>query len=110
VVTPPAPQYPNFENFRSGKVFNDRNVTEKKEEGGAVAELAAAIKSLGDSFVRVERMKMEMVRELEGMRMEMEIKRTQTILDSQQMIVKAFVNGLSNNEHKKMKMIARMES
>lgn len=60
-----------------------------------------AIKVLGDGFVRMEKMKMEMAREVEAMRMDMEMKRTQMILDSQQRIVEAFVKGLSDANHNK---------
>ncbi|KAG2394791.1 uncharacterized protein HKW66_Vig0078340 [Vigna angularis] len=44
-------------------------------------EMVAAIKVLGDGFVRMEHMKMEMAREMETMRMEMEMKRTEMILE-----------------------------
>lgn len=82
----------------------------KKREGGAMAEMVAAIKALGDGFVRIERMKMEMAREVEAIRMDMEMKRTQIILESQQMIVEAFAKGLTEGENKKARRIPTPES
>ncbi|XP_047324194.1 protein FIP2-like [Impatiens glandulifera] len=75
----------------------------KKREGDPVEEIALALKSLGDGFVRMERMKMEMAREVESMRMEMEMKRTEMILESQQRIVEAFARACTEKKNKKMK-------
>ncbi|XP_027331135.1 trihelix transcription factor ASIL1-like [Abrus precatorius] len=65
-----------------------------------VGEVVSAIKVLGDGFVRMEQMKMEMAREIETMRMEMEMKRTEMILDSQHRILEAFAKALSDNNKK----------
>ncbi|KAK2995205.1 hypothetical protein RJ640_000510 [Escallonia rubra] len=75
-----------------------------------VAEMAAAIKVLGDGFVKMERMKMEMAREVEAMRMDMELKRTEMVLDSQQQIVEAFTNACSDRSDKKVKRMPTLES
>ncbi|VVB03376.1 unnamed protein product [Arabis nemorensis] len=48
---------------------------------------ARAIKLLGDTLLRSEQAKMEMTREVEAMRMDMEMKRTKMILESQQRII-----------------------
>ncbi|XAR54210.1 hypothetical protein NMG60_11029241 [Bertholletia excelsa] len=69
-----------------------------------VEEMVAAIKALGDGFVRMERMKMEMAKEVEAMRMEMEMKRTEMILESQQRIVEAFAKAFSEKRSKKSRM------
>ena len=76
----------------------------KKRERDPVGEVVAAIKVLGDGFVRMEQMKMEMAREIESMRMEMEMKRTEMILESQQRIVEAFAKAVS--EKKKAKTVS----
>ncbi|XP_014507127.1 trihelix transcription factor ASIL2 [Vigna radiata var. radiata] len=76
----------------------------KKRERDPVGEVVAAIKVLGDGFVRMEHMKMEMAREMETMRMEMEMKRTEMILESQQRIVEAFAKAVS--EKKKAKTVS----
>ncbi|KAG4999333.1 Protein FIP2 [Glycine soja] len=73
----------------------------KKRERDPVGEVVAAIKVLGDGFVRMEQMKMEMAREIETMRMEMEMKRTEMILESQQRIVEAFAKAVSEKNRKK---------
>lgn len=81
----------------------------RERERDPVAEMVSAIKVLGDGFVRVEQMKMEMAREIEGMRMEMEMKRTEMILESQQRIVEAFAKAVSEKK-KKPKRIPSPES
>lgn len=78
--------------------------TGKREREPVVAEMVAAIKMLGDGFVRMEQMKMEMAREIETMRMEMEMKRTEMILESQQRIVEAFAKAVSEKSKKAKRM------
>ncbi|GKE92468.1 hypothetical protein Tco_1573563, partial [Tanacetum coccineum] len=46
---------------------------------------------LGDRFMKMEKMKIDMAREIERMRMESEMKQNQLILESQKQIVDAFV-------------------
>ncbi|XP_044502226.1 trihelix transcription factor ASIL2 [Mangifera indica] len=75
-----------------------------KREREPLAEMVAAIKMLGDGFVRTEEMKMELARELEAMRMDMEVKRTQMILESQQRIVEAFAKAVSEKNKKPKRM------
>ncbi|TXG62481.1 hypothetical protein EZV62_009475 [Acer yangbiense] len=74
-----------------------------KREREPMAEMVAAIKMLGDGFVRMEQMKMDMAREIEAMRMEMEMKRTEMILESQQRIVEAFAKAVSEKNNKRSK-------
>ncbi|PSS11856.1 Trihelix transcription factor [Actinidia chinensis var. chinensis] len=82
----------------------------RKREGEPVAEMVAAVKALGDGIVRMERMKMDMAREVEAMRMEMEMKRTEMILDSQQRIVEAFAKAFSEKRNKKAKRMSSPEA
>uniref|UniRef100_A0A1D1YZH3 Myb/SANT-like DNA-binding domain-containing protein n=1 Tax=Anthurium amnicola TaxID=1678845 RepID=A0A1D1YZH3_9ARAE len=77
----------------------DRRRNER--EGSALGEMVAAVRMVGDGFMRVEEMKMEMAREMEKMRMEMELKRTEMIIESQRWIVDAFVKGLTHGQKKK---------
>lgn len=56
--------------------------------------MASSIKLLGDGFMKMEKMKIDMAREIERMRMETEMKRNQLILESQKQIVDAFLKGL----------------
>lgn len=76
----------------------------RRADASLAAEMVASIKMLGEGFMKMEKMKMDMVREIERMRMEMEMKRSEMILESQQMIVNAFVEGLMEKKNKKQKV------
>ncbi|KAJ6340545.1 hypothetical protein OIU77_008332 [Salix suchowensis] len=52
----------------SGRVTRWSEEMRKKRERELMGELVAAVKVLGDGFVRMEQMKMEMAREMETMR------------------------------------------
>lgn len=124
LAPPMAKPYRRFEdsgfetpdNFGSSKMFRNGFVKKadlgkrvvgeavgEKKKGDPMAEMVAAIKVLGDGFVRMERMKMETARELERMRMDMEMKRTEMMLESQRRIVEAFAQALWEKKHKKAK-------
>ncbi|KAK6143039.1 hypothetical protein DH2020_023387 [Rehmannia glutinosa] len=68
-----------------------------------VGELVAAIHSLGEGFMRMEKVKMDMVRQVEEMRMEMELKRTEMILESEQRILEAFAKAITERSAKRAK-------
>lgn len=74
------------------------------EEGGkgVVWELAVEMRAFAESFVRMENMKMEMLKETERRRMEMENKRMEMIAESQRKIVETVGRVLGSN--KKLKM------
>ncbi|WJX77290.1 hypothetical protein P8452_60612 [Trifolium repens] len=74
---------------------------EVERERDPIGEMVNAIKVLRDGFVRMEQMKMEMAREIETMRMDMEMKRTEMILESQQRIVEAFAKAVSEKNKKR---------
>lgn len=74
-----------------------------KRARSALEEIVASIKMLSDGFVKMENAKMEMAREMEAARMEMEMKRNEMLLESQKQIVDAFLKGLF--ELKKSKKI-----
>lgn len=120
----PNPNYPNprFANSATGvngaassKVLRDglvgRSETRKRaaempsksKADSAVGELVAAIQTLGEGFMRMEKVKMDMVRQIEEMRMEMELKRTEMILESEQRIVEAFAKAISERSAKRAK-------
>ncbi|KAJ6686034.1 TRIHELIX TRANSCRIPTION FACTOR ASIL2 [Salix purpurea] len=94
----------------SGRVMRGSEEMGKKREREPMEELVAAVKVLGDGFVRMEQMKMEMAREMETMRMEMEMKRTEMFLESQQRIVEAFAKTLSKKKKKRPKRMPLPES
>ncbi|KAI9100864.1 hypothetical protein K1719_024226 [Acacia pycnantha] len=86
------------------RILKERSGLGKRErERDPVGEMVTAIKVLGDGFVRMEQMKMEMAREIETMRMDMEMKRTEMILESQQRIVEAFSKAVSEKKKNKAK-------
>ncbi|GMH09284.1 hypothetical protein Nepgr_011125 [Nepenthes gracilis] len=78
----------------------------KRGMNSVAAEMVASIKMLGNGFVKMENTKMEMVREIERMKMEMEMKRIEMILESQQLIVNAFVEGWLEKKRRKVKATA----
>ncbi|CAI9095599.1 OLC1v1031587C1 [Oldenlandia corymbosa var. corymbosa] len=69
----------------------------------AIDDMVSAIKMLGEGFIKMENMKMEMAREIEKNRMEMEVKRNEMILESQRQIVDALAKGLVEMKSKKLK-------
>ncbi|KAJ8900308.1 hypothetical protein K2173_024948 [Erythroxylum novogranatense] len=85
----------------SSRVAKGSEEIGKKREREPIEEMVNAIKLLGDGFVRMEQMKMEMAREIETMRIDMEMKRTGMILESQQRIIEAFAKAFSEKKGKK---------
>ncbi|KAM0935501.1 putative transcription factor Trihelix family [Dioscorea sansibarensis] len=75
-------------------VRSQRTERRRGKEGDVWGEMASALMKLGDGFLRVEQMKMEMARETERRRMEMQLRRTEMMLDSQRRIVDALVEGM----------------
>ncbi|KAL3815238.1 hypothetical protein ACJIZ3_016506 [Penstemon smallii] len=127
VYSAPNPNYPNprfgansFGNSvygasSSSKVFRDgfvgrgdtgKNVNEVSKKKNVDSEVVGAIQALGEGFMRIEKAKMDMARQIEEMHMEMELKRTEMILESQQRIVEAFANAISETSNKKAKRMS----
>lgn len=69
-----------------------------KRDNDSIGQIVSSIKLLADGFVKMEKMKMDMVHEIEKMRMEAEMKRNELLLESQKQIVEAFVKGLAENK------------
>ncbi|KAL2501642.1 Alcohol dehydrogenase transcription factor MYB [Forsythia ovata] len=90
-----------------GKRIGD--IANKKKGGNGMDELVAAIETLGEGFVRMEKVKMDMAREVEQMRMQMELKRTEMILESQKRIVEAFADAIADRKTKKAKKMSMPE-
>lgn len=63
----------------------------KEKERDAVVDMVSALRMVGDGFMRMERMKMDMARKTEKIRLEMELKRTEMILDLHSRVFDAFV-------------------
>ncbi|KAL3499738.1 hypothetical protein ACH5RR_038831 [Cinchona calisaya] len=82
---------------------------EVKRGRSSIDDMVSSIKMLGEGFLKMENMKMDMAREIEKNRMEMEMKRNELILESQRQIVDAFAKGLiemKNNKRVKTKTTA----
>ncbi|KAK5820148.1 trihelix transcription factor ENAP2 [Gossypium arboreum] len=73
----------------------DAAITGKGEEDKGV-ELAMEIRRFAERFMRLERKKMEIMHETERLRMEMENKRIEMILDSEKKIVDAISTSLGS--------------
>ncbi|KAM0015638.1 putative transcription factor MYB family [Helianthus debilis subsp. tardiflorus] len=70
----------------------------KRDKDDSIGQIVASIKLLADGFVKMERMKMDMVHEIEKSRMEAEMRRNKMLLESQKQIVEAFVKGLAESK------------
>ncbi|GAB4841338.1 hypothetical protein Ancab_022065 [Ancistrocladus abbreviatus] len=75
---------------------------EKVERSGLLVQLAGQMREFAERFVKMERKKMEMMRETERFRMEMENKRMEMILVSQQKTVELISRAFES--HKKLKV------
>ncbi|GAB2224323.1 hypothetical protein Drorol1_Dr00005076 [Drosera rotundifolia] len=106
--------------FDGGDARYTRRVLKSAEEGSRkkrgreevdhdpVKEMVEVLKRFGEGFMRMEKVKMDLAREIEQMRMEMEMKRTERILEGNQKLVDALVKGFFE-ERKKAKMTSRPE-
>ncbi|KAK9274505.1 hypothetical protein L1049_021754 [Liquidambar formosana] len=74
-----------------------------------IVEMVSSIRLLGEYFVKMEKMKMEMAMEIEKMRMEMEMKRNEVLLESQRQIVDAFLKAFLEKK-KKVKIMVSPDS
>ncbi|CAN8324870.1 unnamed protein product [Cochlearia groenlandica] len=77
------------------------NAAAAEAEPDPIDEVVSSVKMLTEMFVRVENSKMEMMREMEKARMEMELKHCQMMLESQQQIIGAFAGALSEKKRRK---------
>lgn len=97
-----------FQPSSSFRSENGRVQAHVKRGINPFTEIATTIRLLGDEFVRVEKMKMEMVREFEKTRMRFEMKRNEMIMKSEQMIISAFIKTVHGN--KKAKKVGSPET
>lgn len=74
----------------------------RKRRGDPIMEAAKAIKLMAEGLARMESMKMDVARELEEKKMEMEMKKTEMILESQRRMVEAFADALSQRKANRM--------
>ncbi|RAL50686.1 hypothetical protein DM860_015833 [Cuscuta australis] len=67
----------------------------ERESSDSIDQIASSIRFLAEGFIKIEKMKMEMAKEIEQMRMEREMKHSEMILESQKHIVGVFGKVLS---------------
>ncbi|KAK1413432.1 hypothetical protein QVD17_35205 [Tagetes erecta] len=72
------------------------------EDGDGTDAMVGAVLRMGDGFVRME---MEMAREIESMRMKLEMKRTEMILESQNKLVELFSKTVMVKNKKVKRMV-----
>ncbi|XP_076950475.1 uncharacterized protein LOC143623454 [Bidens hawaiensis] len=97
-------------NKRFGSGNGLRNGVKRKEDGGNVMnEIVAAIRKIGDGFVKMERMKMEMARELESMRMKTEMEQTEMVLETHRKLWDSLSEMVMERKSKKVKSMTTPE-
>lgn len=69
-----------------------------EDESEAMAEVADALRAVGERFLRMEERRLELTLQMEKERMEAEMKRSQTMLDTQQLFLEAFLS--KQQQHK----------
>ncbi|XP_020580937.1 trihelix transcription factor ASIL1-like, partial [Phalaenopsis equestris] len=65
------------------------------EDGGDVGEMAAELRRFGEGYVRMERRRMDVMRELEREWMEMEVKRMEMIMEAQRGLMETIAGAFS---------------
>ncbi|KFK26767.1 hypothetical protein AALP_AA8G291100 [Arabis alpina] len=84
--------------YGSSSRFKQEQMNAAEVESDPIDDVVSSVKMLTEMFVRVENSKMEMMREMEKTRMEMELKHCQMMLESQQQIIGAFAEALSEKK------------
>nr|XP_029124397.1 trihelix transcription factor ASIL1-like [Elaeis guineensis] len=87
--------------FEEEEEDDDDNDKEEEEEGEggrgeALSQLAAVVRRFGEGLVRMEKRRMEMLREVERDWMEMEAKRAEMVMESQRFLVDTIANAFSS--------------
>lgn len=70
----------------------------KAVESAPLAELVSVVRSLGEGFLRMEQMKLQMQRDNERLRADMELRRTEMVLNSQKQIAELFTRALVSSK------------
>ncbi|XP_010937395.1 trihelix transcription factor ENAP2 [Elaeis guineensis] len=89
---------------RKRRAFEEEEDDEEEEEqeegvgarGEALSKLAVVVRMFGEELVRMEKRRMEMLREVERDWMEMEAKRAEMIMESQRFLVDTIANAFSS--------------
>lgn len=79
-------------------------VRRRKERAGGVpllGEMAAAVRTASDGFLRAEETTMAAAREMEKQKMQTELRRTEMMIETQNRVVNAFISGFSRSKKKR---------
>ncbi|MCO5551530.1 hypothetical protein L7F22_005034 [Adiantum nelumboides] len=87
-----------YRNLRSSEKPSSSH--SKNTDSAPFSELVSLIGSLGEAFLRMEQMKIQMQRETERLRADMELRRTEMVLDCQKQIADLFTKALFSNKRK----------
>ncbi|CAB4279394.1 unnamed protein product [Prunus armeniaca] len=78
-----------------------------KEVEDPIGQMASSVEFLGEVFLKMEKKKMEMARDIVKMRMEMEMRQNELIMESQKQVLAACVDALlESKKKKKMKVVS----
>ncbi|KAH7427717.1 hypothetical protein KP509_10G056800 [Ceratopteris richardii] len=72
------------------------------------SELISVIRSLGEGFLKIEQMKLEMQRDNERLRADLELKRVGMLLDSQKEIAEMFTRALTGKKGVKKRQLQEL--
>jgi hypothetical protein len=99
---------PKASRTRPATARPERSSNEDDAESEAMSEVAAALRAVGEGFMRMEERRLELSLQMEKERMESEMKRTQTMLDAHQLFLEAFL-GKQQLPHKRARLSPAME-
>lgn len=95
----------DYRNLRTSSRFNLENcspaATMAAPDSTPLVELVSVIRSLSEGFLRMEQMKVQMHRESERLRADMELRRTEMVLNSQKQIAELFSRALASDKKSK---------
>ncbi|VVA26251.1 PREDICTED: trihelix [Prunus dulcis] len=78
-----------------------------KEVEDPIGQMASSVEFMGEVFLKMETKKMEMARDIVKMRMEMEMRQNELIMESQKQVLAACVDALlESKKKKKMKVVS----
>ncbi|PKI55655.1 trihelix transcription factor ASIL1-like [Punica granatum] len=90
---------PNYDEGETG--MKSRLRKQPRQSSDPLEEVVSAVKVFRQGFERMEKMKIEMAKEIGAMQREMEMKRTAMILESQQFIVQTLAKAISEKKVEK---------
>ncbi|PQQ10705.1 uncharacterized protein Pyn_17841 [Prunus yedoensis var. nudiflora] len=75
-----------------------------KEVEDPIGQMASSVEFMGEVFLKMEKKKMEMAKDIVKMRIEMEMRQNELIMESQKQVLAACVDALLESKKKKKKM------